>query len=267
MESEHEEDGGNVSPRFDLKHFIEEMDSPIDRRSEFYRRKAEEERHWKRQMFPMNVPNVLTLLRLACVPASVVLYFSEQEWAKLTTAILFVLASVTDWLDGYLARRWGMCSTFGAFLDPVADKVMVTTSLILLSVRPPQHLVEPAWLVSVPSMVIVAREITISSLREWAAIAEGGHAHGAMKVNALGKWKTATQMTAMSLLLFCREPHTLYTLGMGWLDSAIFELGSFRTSALSVALLYVAALLAFLSQLGYFWNVWNHFLQATKKGI
>lgn len=267
MDKERVEEHGTVSPRFDLKHLIEDMDSPIDRRSELHRRQAEEERHWKRQMFPMNVPNVLTLLRLACVPASAFLYFSEQDWAKLTTAILFVVASVTDWLDGYLARRWGMCSTFGAFLDPVADKVMVTTSLILLSVRPPQHLVEPAWLVSVPSMVIVAREITISSLREWAAIAEGGHAHGAMKVNALGKWKTATQMTAMSLLLFCREPHTLYTLRMGWLDSALFELGSFRTSALSVALLYVAALLAFLSQLGYFWNVWNHFLQATKKGI
>lgn len=263
MDGEQEMEGCS-SPILKLRHLAESLDSPIDRRSELYRRTAAEEKHWKANLFPLNLPNLLTLSRLACVPASAILYFSQNKWSKLATALLFVFTAITDWLDGYLARKWGLCSAFGAFLDPVADKVMVATSLILLSVQPPHHLAEPIWLISAPSMVIIAREITISSLREWAAIVDGGRAHGVLKVNALGKWKTATQMTSMSLLLFCRDPHCFFKLHAGWLDS-LFKLDSFTTSAFSVALLYIAALLAFLSQIAYFWNVWVHFLQAQKK--
>jgi CDP-diacylglycerol--glycerol-3-phosphate 3-phosphatidyltransferase/cardiolipin synthase len=140
-----------------------------------------------------NLPNLLTLFRIALVPVFVVLFFLPVSWAREGCAVLFALAAITDWLDGYFARRLGLVSPIGAFLDPVADKLMVAAALVLLVQADPTP-----WL-AIPAVVIIGREITVSALREWMAEL-GARAHVA--VSAVGKFKTAAQMAAVILLLY-----------------------------------------------------------------
>ena len=136
---------------------------------------------------------LLTLLRIVLIPVLVVFFYLPYHWTNLAVAIVFVLAAVTDWLDGYLARRMNLLSHFGAFLDPVADKLMVATALVLLVQQ------NPKAVFALASAIIVGREIVISALREWMA---GLGQRSAVKVSNVGKLKTIFQMTAISFLLY-----------------------------------------------------------------
>ncbi|WIA10626.1 hypothetical protein OEZ86_000740 [Tetradesmus obliquus] len=234
----------------------ESFDSPYDRRSEVYKHLAyeyaKEHAQQQKQQPLWTVPNLLTFLRLVLVPVVMALWYAQHELAQLLVAVLFVTASVTDWLDGYIARKFEIATAFGAFLDPVADKIMVTTVLILLSVQPPPTISQTQM--AVPVVVMCCREVTMSALREWAAAA-GGAAHKAIKVNSFGKWKTALQMTSMSLLLFCKD-------GTGRVHDifAAVHLTMQQVAFVSWLLLCVAAGLAAWSLAIYFANVWTHFV-------
>jgi len=176
---------------------------------------------------PLNLPNLLTWMRIAMIPGIVGVYFLPEATASvgernLVATVLFVTAALTDWLDGYLARRLNQMSAFGAFLDPVADKLMVTAALILL--------VELDRTNSIVAIIIIGREIGVSALREWMArIGEGR----SVAVNVLGKIKTVSQMIAIPLLLFNES--------LGAID--LPELGTW--------LIYVAAALTVLSMFYY----------------
>jgi CDP-diacylglycerol--glycerol-3-phosphate 3-phosphatidyltransferase len=155
----------------------------------------------------LNLPNLLSLLRIAVIPLLVVVFYLPFDWARPLTAALFGLAGLTDWLDGYLARKWDQTSRMGAFLDPVADKLIVAAVLVLLTAD-----ARSIW-VTIPALVIISREITISALREW--MAEVGQ-RSKVAVSYLGKVKTTTQIIALLLLLFQKSLFGLpiYTLGM-----------------------------------------------------
>ncbi|WP_058557690.1 CDP-diacylglycerol--glycerol-3-phosphate 3-phosphatidyltransferase [Thiohalocapsa sp. ML1] len=139
-----------------------------------------------------NLPNGLTLLRIALIPVFVVIFYLPTPWARPVCALVFTLAGLTDWLDGWLARRLGQTSPLGAFLDPVADKLMVAVALVLLVQADPSM-----WL-ALPAAVIIGREITVSALREW--MAELG-ARAQVAVSMAGKLKTTAQMVAIVLLV------------------------------------------------------------------
>lgn len=141
---------------------------------------------------PMSLPNIITLIRIFFIPVFVLTYLSQWENRYIATAIFFGLAAFTDWLDGYLARRLDQTTPFGAFLDPVADKLIVVTALILLVAHHAN-----IWL-TLPALIIVGREIVISALREW--MAEMKHSV-AVAVSTLGKVKTTLQMIAIAVLL------------------------------------------------------------------
>src|SRR5579859_8266879 len=130
---------------------------------------------------PLNWPNTLTWLRIYTIPLLAVLFYMPYWWADPSAGLLFAAAGITDSLDGYLARRWGQTSRLGAFLDPVADKLIVAAALVLIVSR------DPRWLLVIMASVIIGREIAVSALREW--MAEIG-ARGRMKVSMLGKYKT-----------------------------------------------------------------------------
>ena len=150
-----------------------------------------------------NTPNLLTLLRIVLIPVFIVAYYLPQAWAPLLTTVLFILAALTDWLDGYLARRLNQSSAFGAFLDPVADKLMVLSALILLTSDPLiQSQVLDTRLFALVVLIIIGREITISALREW--MAEIGN-RSSVAVSYIGKFKTIGQMVAIPFMLY-REP-------------------------------------------------------------
>jgi CDP-diacylglycerol--glycerol-3-phosphate 3-phosphatidyltransferase len=140
----------------------------------------------------MNLPNLLTLARIVLVPVFALAYLVPAPSTYLLSAVLFGLAAFTDWLDGFLARRLGQTTRFGAFLDPVADKLIVVTALVLLVGH--HHNV---WL-TLPGIVIVSREIFISALREWMAEM---NRRGLVAVSMLGKIKTTLQMIAIAILL------------------------------------------------------------------
>ncbi len=140
-----------------------------------------------------NLPNLLTLGRIALIPVFVLVYYLPVSWAAPAATGVFVAAALTDWLDGYLARRMHLTSPLGAFLDPVADKLMVATALVVVLQADPR-----LWL-ALPVMVIIGREITISALREW--MAEIGE-RAQVAVSELGKFKTAAQMLAITLLIY-----------------------------------------------------------------
>ena len=148
---------------------------------------------------PFNLPILLTWLRVALIPVFVALFYLPADWitpvaVNVWSAVIFAVAAVTDWFDGFLARRWGQTSAFGAFLDPVADKLIVAAALILLV-----HLDRTSSLLA---MIIIGREITISALREW--MAEMGQ-RKSVAVAYIGKLKTTAQMLAILLLLY-HEP-------------------------------------------------------------
>lgn len=139
-----------------------------------------------------NVPNTLTLMRILMIPVLVLVFYLPYDWRFLTCAVIFAIAAATDWLDGYLARKLNQNTPFGAFLDPVADKVMVAAALVVL--------VElyGEWWFSIPAAIIIGREIVISALREW--MAELGK-RTSVAVSYIGKIKTAAQMSSVAVLL------------------------------------------------------------------
>lgn len=140
-----------------------------------------------------NIPTILTLLRIALIPLLTVVFYFPWQYANLACTVIFIAAAVTDWLDGYLARKMNLETAFGAFLDPVADKLMVAIVLVLIV----QQQANPY--IAIPAAIIIGREITIASLREW--MAEIGQ-RAKVKVSQLGKWKTSVQMVSVSLLLY-----------------------------------------------------------------
>ena len=140
-----------------------------------------------------NLPTYLTLLRIALIPLLVVVFYLPWHYANIACVLIFMAAGITDWLDGYLARKMQLETPFGAFLDPVADKLMVAIILVLLV----QQQANPY--LAIPAAIIIGREITIASLREW--MAEIGQ-RATVKVSQLGKWKTTAQMLAIGLLLY-----------------------------------------------------------------
>lgn len=178
-----------------------------------------------RRAFPhvawYRLPNLLTYMRCLAIPLLVWLFYIPGK--QVETSVLFGFASFTDWLDGYLARRWDITSAFGAFLDPVADKLMVSTSLILLTGR-------FGKIVALPTAVILAREISVSALREWMA---QRNMRDSVKVGFQGKLKTAATMVSLTLLLLAKSD-----------SSTLFQV--------SVAMLYLCALVTVTSGSVYF---------------
>lgn len=188
-----------------------------------------------------NAPNLLTLLRILLIPVFIAAYYLPFRWASLLAMALFVLAALTDWLDGYLARRLDQSSPFGAFLDPVADKLMVASALVLLTVDARVHvLVLDYRLFAIVVLIIIGREITVSALREW--MAELGE-RARVAVSFLGKFKTIGQMVAIPFLLY-REP--------------LFGLPIFRIGEM---LLYLAAGLTLWSMVIYLRAAWPSLTQ------
>ncbi len=144
----------------------------------------------------MNIPNTLTWLRILMIPAIVGLVYLPYWWADPATCAAFALAGITDSLDGYYARKLGQTSRLGAFLDPVADKLIVASALVLIVAK------DPRWFVVIVAVVIIGREIAVSALREW--MAEIG-ARGRIAVSVWGKYKTIVQIVGLSCLLFRRD--------------------------------------------------------------
>lgn len=171
-----------------------------------------------------NIPTYLTLLRIVFIPLLAIIFYLPWRYANITCTVIFIFASITDWLDGYLARKMKQETAFGAFLDPVADKLMVAFILVLL--------VETANnpYLTLPAAIIIGREITIASLREW--MAEIGQ-RAKIKVSPLGKWKTTAQMLAITLLLY----------GENFMGLPIMTWGYW--------LLYIAAILTLWSMINY----------------
>lgn len=170
---------------------------------------------------PFNIPTLLTLFRVVLIPFFVLAFYLPFQWAPLACASIFIFAAVTDWFDGYLARRWKQTTQFGAFLDPVADKVMVAIALVLVAEY--FH----SWWITLPAATMIAREIIISALREW--MAEIGK-RSSVAVSWIGKVKTTAQMLSLFALL--------------WRPNSIVE-------GVGVAALYIAAVLTFWSMFQY----------------
>ena len=176
------------------------------------------------------IPNILTVGRIVAVPLVVALfYWTSNPWADPLAAFVFILAAITDWIDGYMARKLGVTTPLGAFLDPVADKLMVATALVLLVSK------DPHWVIVISAMIIVGREITVSALREW--MAHLG-ARAKVAVSSLGKWKTIVQMVGLSLMMYRND-----LLGL-----PIYRIG--------VVLLVVAAVLTLWSMVSYLQAAW-----------
>jgi len=182
---------------------------------------------------PFNIPILLTWLRVALIPLVVGVFYLPADWLTeyergLSATVIFVVAALTDWFDGYLARRWNQTSSFGAFLDPVADKLMVAGALLLL--------VELGRTTAVIAFIIIGREIAISALREW--MAQIG-ASKSVAVSSLGKVKTIAQMIAIPMLLY---------------KAPLF--GVIDTLYLGTILLYIAAVLTLWSMVYYLRRAW-----------
>ncbi|OZI81542.1 CDP-diacylglycerol--glycerol-3-phosphate 3-phosphatidyltransferase [Bordetella genomosp. 6] len=181
---------------------------------------------------PINVPIFLTWLRIAMIPLVVGLFYLPESWMSVPmrdtfAAWAFIIAALTDWFDGWLARRWNQTSAFGAFLDPVADKLKVCAALIVL--------LDLSRVDAFISLIIIGREITISALREW--MAKIG-ASASVAVHRLGKFKTAAQMVAIPCLLY---------------DQPLFGLSS---RLIGDVLIVVAAVLTVWSMLYYLQRAW-----------
>ncbi|GGX51414.1 CDP-diacylglycerol--glycerol-3-phosphate 3-phosphatidyltransferase [Saccharospirillum salsuginis] len=168
----------------------------------------------------MNIPNILTLFRILMIPICVGVYYLPQVWAPWLASAIFLAAAITDWFDGYLARKLEQSTPFGAFLDPVADKLIVAAALVVLV---ESH--ASLWM-TLPAVVIIGREIVISALREW--MAELGK-RASVAVNMLGKVKTTLQMTAIVILLSQDPTQDTWLEGLGLLAlqiSAVLTLWS-----------------------------------------
>lgn len=179
---------------------------------------------------PLNLPNILTWFRILLIPLFVAVLYLPTHWltqhqANTVAMWIFIFAALTDWLDGYLARRLNQTSAFGAFLDPVADKLMVAAALVVL--------VELNRVSAIVALIIIGREITISALREW--MANVGRSRS-VAVSMVGKVKTATQMTAIPFLLY----NDRMGLGLGW-----------DARAIGTVLIWIAAVLTLWSMIYY----------------
>lgn len=186
----------------------------------------------------MTIPTLLTLLRLFLIPLFVMFFYIPFVWSHLAAATIFALAAITDWLDGYLARSLKQVTKLGAFLDPVADKLMVAVALVLIVAEPGMHYL------SIAAAIIVGREIIISALREW--MAELGK-RASIAVSFISKIKTAIQMIAVLVLLVYR-PHEHYAHG-------ILILGYF--------LIYAAAALTLWTMFMYLKSAWPELMQSA----
>ncbi len=155
---------------------------------------------------PYTIPNLLTGLRIALIPVIVVLFYLPYHWSDMASGLLFAVVGITDAFDGYFARKLGQVSPLGAFLDPVADKLIVVTALVLIVSK------DPVWYVTLTAAVIIGREIAISALREW--MSEIGARHK-MQVSALAKFKTIVQITGLSMMLFREDLFGLPIFGIG----------------------------------------------------
>ncbi len=142
---------------------------------------------------PLNLPIALTSVRIAVIPLFVFIFYLPAGWSRPAAALVFGLACLTDWLDGYMARRLGQITAFGAFLDPVADKLMIAVALVLLVQS------DPSIFVGLSAAIIIGREITVSALREW--MAESG-ARQRVAVSVIGKVKTIMQMVGVGFMLY-----------------------------------------------------------------
>jgi CDP-diacylglycerol--glycerol-3-phosphate 3-phosphatidyltransferase len=177
----------------------------------------------------ITLPTVITLFRVALIPLFVVVFYLPFSWANVAATSIFFVASVSDWVDGYLARIMKQESSFGAFLDPVADKLMVVVIIILLVEA------HPSIYMALPAVIIVAREISISALREW--MAQLGSST-TLRVSFIGKAKTVAQMLALGFMIFS-EP----LMGL-----PIFDIG--------LLLFYWAAFLTIVSMIIYLRSAW-----------
>ena len=193
-----------------------------------------------------NLPNALTWFRIIAIPLVVVVFYLPVEWARPAAGLLFALAGITDWLDGYLARRLGQTTSFGAFLDPVADKLIVSTALVLLvqsraaDVAAFPHFDlnlgrDPTVVLALVAAVIIGREITVSALREW--MSQIG-ARARVAVSIFGKLKTSFQIVGIALMLY-RAP----MLGFG-------------SYVVGEVMLYVAAAITLWSMIEYLRAAW-----------
>ena len=171
----------------------------------------------------MNIANLVTCSCVLMIPVVVALYYSPISHSNLYAAVVFAIASITDWLDGYLARKLNQTSPFGAFLDPVADKLLVVMALVLLTAN-----YTSPWFV-VPTAVIIAREVFVSALREWMA---NCNQRNLVAVGYIGKVKTTVQMIAITLLIGVdvQSPQILVQLGYALIYlSAVFSMWSMIT--------------------------------------
>ena len=177
----------------------------------------------------VTLPTAITLFRIALIPLFVIVFYLPFNWANVAATAIFALASLSDWMDGYLARSMQLESSFGAFLDPVADKLMVVVIIVLLVEA------TPSIYLTLPSVVIIAREISISALREW--MAQLGSST-TVKVSFIGKAKTVSQMLALGFMIFA-EP---------FMGLPTFQLGLF--------IYYIAAILTIVSMGIYLRAAW-----------
>ena len=197
------------------------------------------------QMFTW--PNILTLVRISIIPLLVILFYLPVSWAHLAAALIFAIASITDWLDGYLARYLKQSTKLGAFLDPVADKLMVSVALVLIVAQPTFQYVSttsaivsvPNIFIAIPAAIIVAREIIVSALREW--MSEIGK-RTSVAVSTMGKVKTTVQMLALIVLLYCDNATHVSLVLIGYI------------------LLYIAAILTVWSMLVYLRVAWKQLI-------
>ena len=155
-----------------------------------------------------NLPNILTWIRIAAIPVVVYCFFSSMDFARPIAGIVFGLAAITDVLDGYAARKLGQTSRFGEFLDPVADKLMVTVVLVLIVQS------DPRIVIALIAMIIIGREITVSALREWMA---GLGARQEVKVSVAGKVKTTLQMFGIAFMVYQQDLFGLELYEIGYI--------------------------------------------------
>ncbi|MBV32927.1 MAG: CDP-diacylglycerol--glycerol-3-phosphate 3-phosphatidyltransferase [Porticoccaceae bacterium] len=180
-------------------------------------------------MFKWNIPNIITVLRILLIPLFVTAFYMQADFSKWLAALLFAIAALSDWLDGYLARRLNCVTPFGAFLDPVADKLIVVVALVMLV---EEH--SSVW-IAVPAMIIIGREIIISALREWMSSIGLSRT---VKVSIIGKIKTWMQMISIVVLMLSSEEHLLL------MNSGLL-------------ILYISAALALYSMSVYMLQAWN----------
>jgi CDP-diacylglycerol--glycerol-3-phosphate 3-phosphatidyltransferase len=194
----------------------------------------------------LNLPNILTILRILVIPIFVLVFYLPVSWGHPAAATIFSLACLTDWLDGYLARSLKQATKFGAFLDPVADKLMVSIALVMIVAEAQFQFVSatskmfalPAFMITIPAAIIVSREVVVSALREW--MAEIGK-RTSIVVSSLGKVKTTVQMLALIVLIYC-DPTT---------SASIIVIG--------YVLLYISVILTIWSMVIYLKAAWPEF--------